>query len=287
MYKVNKLISILIILSLFLVSLGCKQESPSKNFWHENYFVQENVITPTAGDSTVKAKINGKWKNYALQKFPQKFMDWEVEERSKTIQTMENMFKNPGKGMQQPRLAGPHNGIVASYGFKRFDSNFYLNNAVKGMGFLPKRTKIDSIIKLLESTDDDPITKKLTILKSFYENANTLFDKDKQVSLELYTTKKWETQTFLNQITNPVSTVVFLDMPSFKLKTIVRLLDPNDPELTEYEKKVVKYTNLVHSYFHGKFSKIFPTVIYYVVELYDNSPGNADAIGHRIVPPLP
>ncbi len=213
-------------------------------------------------------------------------MEWNVKERSKTIQTMENMFKNPEKNRQQPRLAGPHNGIVASYGFKRFDSNFKLNNAVKGMGFIPKRTKLDSIINLLETTNDKPITKKLTILKSFYKNASSLFDHDKQVSLELYTTKDWETQTFLNQMTQPISTIVFLDIPSFKLKTIVRILDPNDPNLTKYEKKVVKYTNLVHSYFHGKFSKLFPAVIYYAVEIYDNSPGNADAIGHRIVPPV-
>jgi len=277
----------IIITIIFAVGCSKKMNNNSEEFWQNNYFRQTNVITPAASDSTIKAKIDGSWKSFTLHEFPGKFMEWNVEERTKTIQTIEKMFKNPGKDMQQPRLAGPHNGIVASYGFKRSDSNFKLNNAVKGMGFLPKRNKIDSVLNLLETTNDDPMMEKLTILKSFYKNADKLFDKDRQVSLELYTTPKWETQSFLNQMSHPVSTIVFLDIPSYKLKTIVRLLDPNDPELTEYEKKVVDYTNLVHSYFHGKFSKIFPTVIYYVVEIYDNSPGDADAIGHRIVPPLP
>jgi len=277
----------IIITIIFAVGCSKKMNNNSEEFWQNNYFRQTNVITPAASDSKIKAKIDGSWKSFTLHEFPGKFMEWNVEERTKTIQTIEKMFKNPGKDMQQPRLAGPHNGIVASYGFKRSDSNFKLNNAVKGMGFLPKRNKIDSVLNLLETTNDDPMMEKLTILKSFYKNADKLFDKDRQVSLELYTTPKWETQSFLNQMSHPVSTIVYLDIPSYKLKTIVRLLDPNDPELTEYEKKVVDYTNLVHSYFHGKFSKIFPTVIYYVVEIYDNSPGDADAIGHRIVPPLP
>ncbi|MBS3741023.1 MAG: hypothetical protein KGY75_03480 [Candidatus Cloacimonetes bacterium] len=279
----------LFIIIIIIFAVGCSKEmnNNSEEFWQNDYFRQTSVITPAASDSTIKAKIDGSWKSFTLHEFPEKFMEWNVEERTKTIQTIEKMFENPGKDMQQPRLAGPHNGIVASYGFKRFDSDFKLNNAVKGMGFLPKRNKIDSVLNLLETTNDDPIMEKLIILKSFYKNADKLFDKDRQVSLELYTTPKWETQSFLNQMSHPVSTIVYLDIPSYKLKTIVRLLDPNDPELTEYEKKVVDYTNLVHSYFHGKFSKIFPTVIYYVVEIYDNSPGDADAIGHRIVPPLP
>ena len=282
---------LLFILIIVIVLLSCtkqsKQDFSSNKFWQDDYFVQTNVVTPTKSDSLIEAKIDGNWKCFSLRIFPEKFMKWNVEERTKTIETIENMFSNPEKNMQQPRLAGPHNGIVSSYGFKRDDSEFKLNNAVKGMGFLPKRSKIDSIINLLETTDDDPIMDKLTILKSFYKNADELFDMDKQVSLELYTTPKWETQSFLNQMQHPVSTIVFLDIPSYKLKTIVRLLDPNNPNLTEYEKKVVDYTNLVHSYFHGKFSKIFPTVIYYVIEIYDNSPGSSDAIGHRIVPPLP
>lgn len=283
---------ILIVLSfIFVVLLSCEKQSEDKgniyafsDFWKDGYFHQTNVIIPESGDSTIQAKVDGKWKEFELQKFPERFMNWDTERRKETIEVIKDMMSAKGKPSKAPDLAGPHNGIVASYGFERKDSKFKLNNAVKGMGFLPKREKLPEIIKLLEDTNDAPFPEKLENLTYFYENVDSLFDLDKQVSLELYSTPEFETQTFLNQMTNPISTIVFLDIPCFKLKTIVRLLHPDDPNLTEYEKDVVKYVNLVHSYFHGKFSKDFITVIYYVVEIYDNSPGRSNAMGRRMAP---
>ena len=192
------------------------------------------------------------------------------------------MIAAEGKSSKTPGLAGPHNGIVASFGFERKDSKFKLNNAVKGMGFLPKREKIEEKIQLLKDTDNALFPEKLKNLIYFYDNIDSLFDLNKQGSLELYSTPEFETQTFLNQMTNPISTIVFLDIPSYKLKTIVRLLHPDDPNLTEYEKNVVRYINDIHSYFHGKFPRDYIAVIYYVVEIYDNSPGRMDAMGRRI-----
>ena len=275
---------ILIVLSfIFVVLLSCEKQPEDKgniyassDFWKDGYFHQTNVITPESGDSTIQAKVDGKWQKFELQNFPERFIEWNIQRRLNTIERF--------RKEEMPELAGPHNGIVASYGFERKDSKFKLNNAVKGMGFLPKREKLPEIIKLLEDTNDVPFPEKLDHLASFYQNADSLFDLDKQVSLELYSTPEFETQTFLNQMTNPISTIVFLDIPCFKLKTIVKLLHPDDPNLTEYEKDVVKYVNLVHSYFHGKFSKDFTTVIYYVVEIYDNSPGRSNAMGRRIMP---
>ena len=273
---------------LFFSSIAClalifscaKQNGNEQNiysvsdFWNDEYFHQTNVVTPEAEDSTIKAKIDGKWQEFTLLEFPEKFMKWNVERRLESVAGF--------REMKPPRWAGPHNGIVASYGFKRGDSNFKLNNAVKGMGFLPKKEKIKEIIKLLEDTMDISFPKKLDQLDDFYHNVDSLFDLNKQISLELYSVPKFETQTFLNQMTNPISTIVFLDIPSFKLKTIVQLLHPDDPKLTEYEKDIVKYINLIHSYFHGKFPKDYIAVIYYVVEIYDNSPGRMDAMGRRI-----
>jgi hypothetical protein len=137
---------------------------------------------------------------------------------------------------------------------------------------------------LLTKTADAPMPAKLDVLEGMYKDANNIFDLDRQVSLELYAEPKFLTQSYTNQMINPVSAIVFLDIPSYKLKTIARLLDPNDPNLTDYEKKVVKYINMIHSYFHGAFDKDFIAVIYYVVEIYDNSPGRMDARGLMIVP---
>ena len=274
---------------IFIMSCGnTNQEEQNiyaqSNFWKDGYFHQTNVITPDKGENTIRAKVDGKWQEYTLQKFPEHFLEWNTERRKETIEVIKEMIAAKGKPSKGPDLSGPHNGIVASYGFERKDSKFKLNNAVKGMGFLPKREKLEEIIKLLKDTDDAPFPEKLENLIHFYENVDSLFDLDKQGSLELYSTPKFETQTFLNQMTNPISTIVFLDIPSYKLKTIVRLLHPDDPNLTEYEKNIVRYINDIHSYFHGKFPRDYIAVIYYVVEIYDNSPGRRDAMGRRIVP---
>ncbi|MGC9336847.1 MAG: hypothetical protein ACP5EQ_01960 [Candidatus Cloacimonadia bacterium] len=247
------------------------------DFWNtDGYFQQDAVRTPSASEQVIRARIRGKWQKFTLQDLPPEFMKWNTERRIETL----DRFRQ----MAPPELAGPHNGIVASYGAKRFDTQFKLNNAVKGMGFLPKPERLPEIIALLDSTKDASFQDKLDNLQYLYENAEEIFDLNKQVSLELYSTPEFETQTFLNQMTNPISTIVFLDIPSYKLKTIVRLLHPDDPHLTEYERNVVRYVNDVHSYFHGEFPRDYITAIYYVVEVYDNSPGSSDALGRRIAP---
>jgi hypothetical protein len=227
----------------------------------------------------IRAKVDGKWQEYKTVDVPDAFIKWNWDAR---LGTMER-FRNH----QPPKWAGPHNGIVATYGAMRKDTQFKLNNAVKGMGFLPRKEKIKDIIKMLKETNDHPFPAKLDTLTYIYEHGREIFDLNKQLSLELYTNPNFITQTFLNQILNPVSTIVFLDIPSYKLKTVVQLFDPNDPNLTEYEKDVVEYVNLVHSYFHGEFSIKFIAVIYHIIEVYDNSPGDKDAKGTRIMPKLP
>ncbi|MBC8383039.1 MAG: hypothetical protein H8E22_04425 [Candidatus Cloacimonetes bacterium] len=274
----KKIIYVILFLLIFIMLASCtnKQNAEQKSFWIDNYFQQDCAITPQPGDSVIKARVDGKWGEFQLVEFPDKFMEWDVEKR---IETLDRFLQ-----MKPPELAGPHNGIVATYGCKREDSQFKLNNAVKGMGFLPKAEKLPELIKLMEDTTDSSFVQKLEILRYFYTNIDSLFDLDRQVSLELYSTPEFETQTFLNQMTDPSSTIVFLDIPSYKLKTIARLLHPDDPDLTEYEKLVVRYINDVHSYFHGKFPRDYPAVIYFVSEIYDNSPGRRDAMGRRIVP---
>lgn len=275
--------------------LGCtakpkvaEQPDPA-TFWKDGYAVQTTVKTPEAGDKVISARVNGEWQEFDLVEYPTEFMEWNKRKRIQVITQIKDMMAGKGdkRGIE---LAGPHNGIVASSGFKRDDAAFSLNNAVKGMGFLPKREKIKEIIAQLKATKESPMPVKLEVLESFYINADSIFAMDKQVSLELYAAPKFMTQSFLNQMYNPISTVVFLDMESYKLKTIVRLLDPYNPELTDYEKDVVDYINIIHSYFHGEFSKEFIAAIYYSTQVYDNSPRGSSpdkGMGRRIVPLLP
>jgi len=273
-------------LAVLLLTACCppqQEQTTPASFWSEDgaYFHQGLVVTPPAGVDSVQALVNGQWQYYELQTFPEGFMRWNIGRRLETIDGFRSQPPRP------PVWSGPHNGIVATYGYQREDTQLSLNNAVKGMGFLPRQETIAGLTDKLRQTNDAPFMEKLETLQWMYDNADSLFHLDRQVSLELYSTPEFETQTFLNQMTCPVSTIVFLDRISYKLKTVCQLLHPADPELSEYEKQVVEYVNLVHSYFHGQFSQEFAAAVYYVVEVFDNSPGNPDAIGHRVMPPLP
>ncbi len=275
------LLFIVLLFTACTVSFERKDDDSTTSFWKDNYFVQTTATTVPENQDFVQAKIDGEWQSYDLQKFTDSFMSWNIKSRQETL---EGFMSHPPK---PPRLAGPHNGMVATWGNKREDSRFSLNNAVKGMGFCPKESTIEALIQKMKDTMDAPFQEKLDALMAFYDNADSLFYLDRQISLELYSTPEFETQSFLNQMKYPVSTVVFLDIPSYKLKTITRLLHPQDPGLTKQEKMLVEYVNLVHSYFHGEFDKEFSAVIYYVVEIFDNSPGNKNARGTRKMPPLP
>jgi hypothetical protein len=274
----RKIIMILV-LTLFIINVQAKTdnlEHSKINFWKDGYFVQNNI--KILSDDHISVKIDNKWENYTLMPLPDKFIKWSVERR---LQTLEDI-----KTGKMPSFAGPHNGIVASYGIKRNDSQFMINNAVKGMGYTPKKEKIDEVIKMLKDTKENNFQSKLKILEYLYTNIDTFFDREKLLSLELYSTKEFETGTFLNQMAYPKVAIVFLDIPSFEVKSIPHLLHPDNPDLNKYEKDIVEYVNLIHSYFHGKFSKMFIAVIYNVIEVYDNSP-KSEARGRRIVPPLP
>jgi len=281
-----------IMIVILLVALGAlyaqdmKLPQKAEDFFTNGYCHQTVAYTVEKG-TTVKAYVDGKWQEYKLATFPPAFMKWDIGKRLQSLDDiramMKDMMKGGGNG-KGPELAGPHNGVVATYGYPGQGSQFRLNNAVKGMGFLPRADKIDSVLAMIKKTMNDPMPAKLKNLEYMYKHANELFDLSTQLSLELYSEPKFLTQTYCNQMVNPVSTIVFLDIPSYKLKTITRLLDSNDPQLTDYEKKVCEYANLIHSYFHGDYGKNVIAVLYYAVEIYDNSPGDMKARGLMIAP---
>lgn len=274
-----KLVKMFLVVGL-LVVFGCTSSQNAGGFggqlWDGDHFVQKTVDASRLDENIIRAKVEGKWQEYTLIDFPDIFTTWNFKRR---IETIEGIASG-----NMPGLDGPHNAIVATYGYRREDSKFRVNNAIKGCGFLPRKDKIREIIQLLKDTNEEHFMKKLDILIGLYEGADSIFDMNKQVSLELYAVPERGTQTFLNQMTDPTSVMVFMDIPTFKLKTIAYLLHPQNPDLTDYEKDVVEYINLVHSYFHGEFSQDFIAVIYNVIEVYNSSPGNKNGRGTLIVP---
>lgn len=268
-----------LILAPFLLAGEDNLEHAEVNLWENGTFHQETVDCSSLSEGIIRARVDGSWQEFELRELPDAFQEWSFGKRAATL----DRFRKH----QPPELAGPHNGMVATYGIARHDSRFAINNAVKGMGWLPYDEKLSEVIKLLESTMDEDFSAKLDRLDSLYTQGTELYDPTHQVSLELYSTPEFETGSFLNQMVNPACAVVFLDIPSYEFKAIVHLMHPDDPQLTETEKLQVKYANLIHSYFHGHFDKQFIGVVYYVIEVYDNSPGKPEAKGKRIVPPLP
>jgi len=285
MFNMEKLVILFVL--ILLGSSGmllAKGSLDPASFWKDGYCVQKTVVPPLPTANLINAKVDGKWQSYTLVQFPPAFWQWNKDRRKEYLDIFREMLDKGEEATRSPELSGPHNGIVATYGAARQDSRFKLNNAVKGMGFLPKTEKIAEITKLLESTLDAPLSEKLDILDSLYANAEAIFAGDRLVSLELYSEPGYTTQTFLNQMVNPVSVTVFLDIPTYKIKQIARLIHPNDPNLSAYEKQACHYVNLMHSYFHGSFPREYMAVIYYNTEVYDSSPGRKDARGTKLTP---
>lgn len=276
----------LVILIAFglLISVGLLNAKSVKpeDFWQGDYCVQKTAVTAEDGSRSVRAKVEGKWENFPLVQFPQELWDWARNGRMEYLDIFREMIELGPQATRSPQLSGPHNGIVATYGAARKDSRFKLNNAVKGMGFLPKQEKLAELLSLIRANKDATLDVKLDILDSLYQVAEQNFSADRLVSLELYSEPGYTTQTFLNQMVNPACVTVWMDIPTYKIKQIARLLHPNDPNLTAYEKQVVEYVNLMHSFFHGEFPRDYIAVIYYNVEVYDSSPGRPDARGTKI-----
>jgi len=248
------------------------------------WFHQDDVDVSKLKDGAIRAKIDGQWLDMKVVSLPEDFLKWNFGRRLEQLAEYRTLLTSDE--MKMPTLSGPHNGIVASHGTKRKDSDFDINNAVKGMGWLPKAEKLPEMIALLKRTWSDSMPVKLATLESLYQKGAETFDLTKQTSLELYSQPNFETHSFLNQMADPGVAVVFLDLPkSYELRCVAQMLHPEDPGLSEYERQVVEYINLVHDYFHGQAPRKSIGVIYHVVQVFDNSPGMMK--GKRVMPLLP
>ena len=257
-------------------ALAGRWEHGSKNHWHQGIFVQDNVNMSKIDQGIIGARINDRWEDYRVTELDEAFMKWNINGRLKFLE------KIAQGGM--PSLAGPHCAAVATRGGGRRDSGFTLNNAVKGVGFAPQKEKIGELTDRLKSTMDANMKEKLEILQDNYRHPE-LWDRTKQVSLELYVRPDFETHTFLNIMADPVANIVFLDMPSYELRTIARIVHPQDPNIAEEEKALLEYSNLVHDYFHGGSGKRYSLLVFHIIEQFDNSPGSGK--GMRVQPALP
>jgi len=251
-------------------------EQGETEHWQGGIFVQKNVDVSRIEEGVVRARINGAWDEYEIVELDDAFMEWNLNSR---LEYLESISRG-----QMPSLAGPHAGAVATCGGGRRDTRLLLNNAVKGMGFAPRREKMGELLERLKSTLDAGMPEKLEILKENYRHPEW-WDRTRQVSLELYTRPEFETHTFLNLMANPSATIVFTDMPSYELRAIARMVHPRDDNAPAWERDLLEYSNLAHDYFHGQAPRPSALLTFYIIEQFDNSPGSGQ--GRRVRPVLP
>ena len=213
-------------------------------------------------------EIENKSYTFPIVDLPEEFINWNLKRRLEDINGIE-------KG-KMPSLHGPHNAAVATCGAIRQDSLLPINNAYKGMGFVPKEKYIKSVLNELNVNKEKPMKERLNYLKNLYKNPH-LFNKKLLVSLELYTFKDFKTHTYLNIMKNPIASIVFLDKVSYEIKSVVDIVFPDD-KTNRYKKEILNYTNAIHSFFHGTFKRIFPVLIFYTIEAFNNTPGSKKGI---------
>ncbi|MRR10712.1 hypothetical protein EG831_11715 [bacterium] len=271
----------LVALIVAFATATAQERPPMKTypaFWQQGgHCRQDNIDLKKIGQGLVRAKVEGKWREFPVQRLSDKFMQWNFRERLKTIEVLKQ------GGM--PSFAGPHSGMVASHGFRRDDGRFAINNAVKGMGFLPVKQHLPELLAEIRAAADSSEEYKFAWLTRLYTERRDWLDDTKLASLELYATPQFATHTFLNQMTDPGVSIVFLDMLSFEVRAVTQLIDPRDPGLSGDDRQVADYVNGIHDFFHGAAPRPSIVAVYHVVELYDNSPGRGRGV--RVVPPLP
>ncbi|MCK4624538.1 MAG: hypothetical protein KAV00_04450 [Phycisphaerae bacterium] len=260
---------------VFCLAAPQKNLSSSKtNYWKAEAFVQPHIDVSRSEAGVIKARVDGKWQDFKIRQLPDGFIKWK---RTAALKSLERMQKG---GPMSIAGAGHHFGAVATKGGHRDDADFSINNAFKGIGFLPRKDKIKEAIKKLRSTRKASPKEKINVLKGFRQ-AKDFIDRTKLCSLELYTTKKRQTHTFLNIIADPSVSIVFLDIPSYEVRAICQLVHPADETASQYHRDILTYVNLLHDYFHGKSPRDSIVMIFHVNQVFDNSPRSK---GARVTP---
>jgi hypothetical protein len=157
----------------------------------------------------------------------------------------------------------------------RGDSDFHVNNKLIGITIVPKEEYIKEINNTMLEKLKIPFQEKLDYLIEITSNRD-LWCKDKQAGIEIFSTPEFMTHTFYNLMKNPVATLCFqgaIDIfTSFEVRCIAKIVHPLDPEISDQEKDIALFPNILHGFFHGMEPEPVPGVIYYHIEEYNNAP---------------
>jgi hypothetical protein len=257
----------------------------ASSFWRpEGYFVHETVDDSRLAEGIVRAQHEGAWRDLSLARLPDRFVDWSLGER---LLELEDLGR---RGFDTRNMDGSHNACVATFGGVDRGSFTSLNTAYKGIGFMPAPARLAEAVERLQVKTavlerarlpmPQRMPRVLEILGELYRQPE-LFDRTRQVSLELFATPDFTTHTFANMLANPQASFSFLAFPTFELRCVPQLLHPSDPGLTEAQRLAIAWTNGVHDLAHGGGGPARIGCIYHVVEIYDDTP-SAGGRGTRL-----
>lgn len=249
----------------------------ARSWWRDGgrYFRHDTVDTRRLSQGIVRARVDGRWRDFPTVDLPPAFVQWSFAERRARLDRL-------AQGIFSHReLAGPHNACVATYGGHPREGRISLNTAYKGMGWLPREPVLGRLLTELQQASALPEPRsegeylrqmqgKARFLDGLYRRPE-LFDTRCHVSLELFTFWKYYTHTFLNLMANPVASASFLAYPTFELRAIAQLLHPADPDLTPQERQSVAFINAIHDFVHGGAAPRI-ACIYHVIEVYEDTP---------------
>lgn len=273
--KAGKAGGALLLSSLAGRAFAGEMEQGLDELWNGSGFLQDCVDASQEASGLIRARVDGAWRDYDTANLPDSFLDWNLQARQDVLDRIMAMVT--GQGGAPPSLAGPHNAAMATTGARRNDSILTINNAFKGMGLCPNRDIIADRIQQMRDTMESSMEEKVQFLKDLYSDRGN-FDTTKLVSLELYSTPTFETHTFINLMHNPVTSLVFLDSKSYEVRGVGQLVDHAGGESADYASRIVEYTNIAHSYFHGEFPRMFPGILVHVLETFDNTPGTGRGV---------
>ena len=300
------------------------QEKKAKANWKTNddgyqYFVQDNILTNWLDDGYILARVDGWWWIYNINEYEDDFHAWWLEEKMWYYDQLLDYFTGETEDYNVPN-GGHHHPMLATYGkkwFNRGDSLFHLNNTPKGYTLLPKGEYLRDLIDELNALYDDPNAKIPEDIFQFRKDKfaqEELWDKSKFATIEIYSghpfdEDDWdlgfkETHTFQNVLENPMGTLTYMSLyrttgeqtyfngdedetPTFEFRGICWMIDPHNPNITQYEKDAADYINQAFSKYHG-LRDDYIINLFVMTEEFNNSPTDrADyGLGKRVVPPF-
>ncbi len=283
------------------------------------YFIPRSIKTDKVEtQGLVTAKVDNLWRQYPVREFDNEFHEWWINEKSWYYDQLLAFFSGETNELVIPN-GGHHHPMLSTYGQRfcnRGDSDFHLNNAVKGFTLIPKAEYIDEI-----NTEVDKIYATGNLPDDLFKYKQQLYfekdkwDKTRFATLELYSGRPVnpgdkggnygfnETKTFQNIMANPMSTLTYMGLwqekggqsyleglpgliPEWTFKGFCWLIAHHNPDNSAYEKKISSYVNDAHCRYHGGTCDI-ATNLFLVVEEFNTTPSyDPDGRGRRAVPPF-